>query len=90
MGVGQRDEKGTKVISPNVLAFFRVSYVHHIIVVVAKEHINEMRRIVSYSHYGHDEKSITIVTGGETRHRSISKGVEAISNITKSKYHIMF
>ncbi|XP_041102213.1 D-ribitol-5-phosphate cytidylyltransferase isoform X2 [Polyodon spathula] len=64
------------LISFTIEAFERINWIQSIIVVVAKECIDLMRAIIhKYSH-----KRITLVTGGQTRHRSIFNGLKVFTD----------
>lgn len=53
----------------------RVSWIQDIVVVVAKENVDQMSDIVQ--RFGH--RKVRVVTGGSTRHRSICNGVQALA-----------
>ncbi|RXM37227.1 Isoprenoid synthase domain-containing protein [Acipenser ruthenus] len=64
------------LISFTIEAFERINWIQNIIVVVAKECIDLMKTIIhKYSH-----KRITLVVGGQTRHRSIFNGLKVFTD----------
>lgn len=64
---------GRPLISRTLEALERVGWISDIVVVVASESVDLMKNIVH--RYGH--KRVTLVEGGETRHRSIFSGLRA-------------
>lgn len=52
-----------------------MSWIQDIVVVVAKENVDQMSDIVQ--RFGH--RKVRVVTGGSTRHRSIRNGVQALA-----------
>ncbi|KAF7661429.1 hypothetical protein LDENG_00260240 [Lucifuga dentata] len=66
---------GRPLISYTIQAFERVSWIHSIVVVVAKENMDLMMDIIQ--HFQH--RKVRAVPGGSTRHRSIRNGVLALS-----------
>ncbi|OCT75736.1 hypothetical protein XELAEV_18030923mg [Xenopus laevis] len=66
---------GRPLISHTLEAFERASWIKDIIVVVALESLDLMKAIIHK--YGH--KRVTLVKGGETRHRSILNGLKVFS-----------
>ncbi|KAK1172929.1 D-ribitol-5-phosphate cytidylyltransferase [Acipenser oxyrinchus oxyrinchus] len=64
------------LISFTIEAFERINWIQNIVVVVAKECIDLMKTIIhKYSH-----KRITLVIGGQTRHRSIFNGLKVFTD----------
>uniref|UniRef100_H3BYN2 D-ribitol-5-phosphate cytidylyltransferase n=1 Tax=Tetraodon nigroviridis TaxID=99883 RepID=H3BYN2_TETNG len=63
------------LISYTIDAFERVSWIQNVVVVVAKENVDQMSHIVQ--RFAH--RKVRVVTGGCTRHRSISNGVRALA-----------
>ncbi|CAH2282522.1 D-ribitol-5-phosphate cytidylyltransferase [Pelobates cultripes] len=63
---------GRPLICHTLESFERVTWIKDIVVVVASENLDLMKTIVNK--YGH--KRITVVVGGETRHRSIFNGLK--------------
>ncbi|XP_029695056.1 D-ribitol-5-phosphate cytidylyltransferase isoform X2 [Takifugu rubripes] len=63
------------LISYTIDAFERVSWIQDVVVVVAKENLDQMSGIVQ--RFGH--RKVRVVTGGSTRHRSIYNGVQALA-----------
>ncbi|KAE8596380.1 hypothetical protein XENTR_v10016079 [Xenopus tropicalis] len=66
---------GRPLISHTLEAFERASWIKDIIVVVASESLDLMKAIIHK--YGHQR--VTLVKGGETRHRSIFNGLKVFS-----------
>ncbi|XP_004078457.1 D-ribitol-5-phosphate cytidylyltransferase [Oryzias latipes] len=65
---------GRPLISYTIQAFERVSWIQHIVVVVAKESMGLMADIIQrFQHH-----KVLVVSGGSTRHRSICNGVLAL------------
>ncbi|XP_019734259.1 D-ribitol-5-phosphate cytidylyltransferase isoform X2 [Hippocampus comes] len=66
---------GRPLISYTIRSFERVSWIHSIVVVVAKENMDLMTDIVG--RFQHTK--VRLVAGGSTRHRSICNGVMALA-----------
>ncbi|XP_028985524.1 D-ribitol-5-phosphate cytidylyltransferase [Betta splendens] len=65
---------GRPLISYTIQAFERVSWIHSVVVVVAKENMDRMMDIIQRFQH----RKVRAVPGGSTRHRSICNGVLAL------------